>query len=76
MVVAEAFTGIMRASGMLSAMVRAAVSHLPPERAGHVPFARGLTAMPLRLVFDPDSFDFGVLPVVPAPRVRGRHGCT
>jgi CitMHS family citrate-Mg2+:H+ or citrate-Ca2+:H+ symporter len=59
---------------MLSAMVRVAVGHLPPELAGHVPFALGLTAMPLRLTFNPDSSYLGVLPIVPAPRVRGRQG--
>jgi CitMHS family citrate-Mg2+:H+ or citrate-Ca2+:H+ symporter len=66
----------MRESRLLSAMVRAAVGHLPPELAGHIPFALGLTAMPLSLVFDPDSVYFDTLPVVPAPRVRGHQGCT
>jgi citrate-Mg2+:H+ or citrate-Ca2+:H+ symporter, CitMHS family len=60
---------------MLSTVARAAVGHLPPEQAEDVPFALGLTALPLRLVFDPGSFYFGVLPVEPGLRVRGHQGC-
>ena len=45
------------------------------EKVLYTPGTLGLTGMPLRRVLDPDSVYFGVLPVVPAPRVRGRQGC-
>ena len=61
---AGAFVGIMKGTGMITAMAKVGVSYVPKALAQHIPFALGLVSMPLSLLFDPDSYYLGVMPVI------------
>jgi CitMHS family citrate-Mg2+:H+ or citrate-Ca2+:H+ symporter len=61
---AGVFTGVLGGTGMIEAMARALVGLVPEGAGGALPALVAVTSMPLSLVFTPDAYYFGVLPVL------------
>ncbi|MDI3091544.1 citrate:proton symporter [Priestia megaterium] len=58
------FTGILTGTKMIDGMASAMVSIIPESLASYLPVLVAITSMPLSLVFTPDAYYFGVLPVI------------
>jgi len=58
------FTGVLSGTGMIEAMAQALVSFIPESTGSFMALIVALTSMPLSLVFTPDAYYFGVLPVL------------
>lgn len=58
------FTGILTGTKMIDEMALSMVSIIPESMAGYLPLLVAVTSMPLSLVFTPDAYYFGVLPVI------------
>ncbi|MGY2290010.1 CitMHS family transporter [Pseudomonas sp. SDO528_S397] len=61
---AGVFTGIMQGTGMLKAIAEVAVAQIPAGHGKVIPAVVGFLSMPLSMLFDPDSYYFGVMPVI------------
>jgi citrate-Mg2+:H+ or citrate-Ca2+:H+ symporter, CitMHS family len=61
---AGVFTGILNGSGMIKAMATVLASNIPPALSPWLSQVVAMTSMPLSLVFTPDAYYFGVLPVL------------
>ncbi|MFH0842648.1 MAG: citrate:proton symporter [Bacteroidota bacterium] len=61
---AGVFSGILSGTGMVSAMANSLVSLLPEKHAGLLPLITAVTSMPCSLLFTPDAYYFGIVPVL------------
>ncbi|MGS2587085.1 CitMHS family transporter [Streptomyces hebeiensis] len=61
---AGVFTGVLTGTGMIGEMAEAMVGVIPDSLGGHLPAVVAVTGMPLSLVFTPDAYYFGILPVL------------
>ncbi|KPM46766.1 CitMHS family transporter [Jiulongibacter sediminis] len=58
------FSGILNGSGMIDAMATSLVQLIPDEQSNFLPVLTAITSMPASLLFTPDAYYFGVLPVL------------
>ncbi len=58
------FTGVLSGTGMIEAMAKSLVEIIPESTGSFMALIVAVTSMPLSLVFTPDAYYFGVLPVL------------
>lgn len=61
---AGVFSGILTGSKMIDAMATSVVSLIPQQHAAWLPTLTALTSMPASLLFTPDAYYFGVVPIL------------
>ena len=58
------FSGILTGSKMIEAMATAMVESVPAAHANWIPTLTALTSVPASLLFTPDAYYFGVVPIL------------
>ncbi|AUD13098.1 MULTISPECIES: CitMHS family transporter [unclassified Planococcus (in: firmicutes)] len=58
------FTGILSGTGMITAMATALVDIIPENVGGFMGVLVAIIGMPLSLIFTPDAYYFGVMPIL------------
>lgn len=61
---AGVFSGILTGSKMIDAMATSIVSLIPQQHAAWLPTLTAITSMPASLLFTPDAYYFGVVPIL------------
>lgn len=61
---AGVFSGILTGSKMIDAMATSLVSLIPQQHAAWLPTLTAVTSMPASLLFTPDAYYFGVVPIL------------
>lgn len=61
---AGVFSGILTGSKMIDAMATSLVSLIPQQHAAWLPVLTAITSMPSSLLFTPDAYYFGVVPIL------------
>jgi CitMHS family citrate-Mg2+:H+ or citrate-Ca2+:H+ symporter len=58
------FSGVLTGSGMIDAMAHSLVSLIPGHHAKLLPTLTAITSMPFSMLFTPDAYYFGIVPVL------------
>ena len=61
---AGVFSGILTGSKMIDAMATSVVSLIPQQHAAWLPTLTAITSMPASLLFTPDAYYFGIVPIL------------
>ena len=61
---AGVFSGILAGSGMIDAMAHTMVSLIPVHHVNLLPVFTAVTSMPSSMLFTPDAYYFGIVPVL------------
>lgn len=61
---AGVFSGILTGSKMIDAMAHALIQLVPGDYANFLPVLTAVTSMPASLLFTPDAYYFGIVPVL------------